>query len=129
MDCKLNIKLKSFTIDCLDPKELAEFYLKLLNWEIRFTDEEYTLIYPPDVKWGTFTSITFQKNPEFTKPVWPGVPDAQQQMAHLDLAVNDIEKAVQHAVSCGAKIANVQFSDDWTVMIDPEGHPFCLIKS
>lgn len=33
----------------------------------------------------------------------------QQQMAHLDFAVNDLEKAVQHAVRCGAAVAEEQF--------------------
>ena len=49
-------------------------------------------------------------------------------MAHLDFAVNDLEKAVEYAVRCGASIANEQFSDDWRVMVDPAGHPFCLCK-
>lgn len=41
----------------------------------------------------------------------------QQQMAHLDFAVNDLEKAVQHAVRCGAAVAEEQFSDAWRVML------------
>lgn len=49
-------------------------------------------------------------------------------MAHLDFAVNDVEKAVEYALTCGAKKSNLQFSTDWTVMFDPEGHPFCLCK-
>lgn len=55
-------------------------------------------------------------------------PQAQQQMAHLDFAVNDLKNAVQHALGCGAVIAGEQFSDDWTVMFDLEGHPFCLCQ-
>ena len=54
--------------------------------------------------------------------------DLQQQMAHLDFAVNDLEKAVQHAVRCGAAVAEEQFSDAWRVMLDPAGHPFCLCQ-
>ena len=49
-------------------------------------------------------------------------------MAHLDFAVNDLEKAVQHAVRCGAAVAEEQFSDAWRVMLDPAGHPFCLCQ-
>ena len=70
----------------------------------------------------------FQRNPEYEPPVWPEKPEAQQQMAHLDFAVNDLEKAVQYAVDCGATIADDQFSDGWRVMFDPAGHPFCLCQ-
>ncbi|EQG75396.1 hypothetical protein QKA_2322 [Clostridioides difficile DA00165] len=43
-------------------------------------------------------------------------------------AVNDLEEAVQYAIHCGATIAEEQFTDDWRVMIDPAGHPFCLCQ-
>ena len=58
--------------------------------------------------------------------MWPEEPEAQQQMSHIDIAVNDLEKAIGHAVQCGATIAEAQFSDNWKVMLDPAGHPFCL---
>ena len=58
--------------------------------------------------------------------MWPEKPEAQQQMAHLDFAVNNLEEAVQYAIQCGATMAEEQFSDSWRVMIDPSGHPFCL---
>ena len=82
--------------------------------------------YPPGTNQGAYPSILFQRNPEYQPPVWPEKPEAQQQMAHMDFAVNDLEKAVHHAVQCGARIAEEQFSDHWKVMLDPAGHPFCL---
>ncbi|MDR2571265.1 MAG: hypothetical protein LBD23_13400 [Oscillospiraceae bacterium] len=45
-------------------------------------------------------------------------------MVHIDFAVNDLENAISHAVSCGAKFAPEQISDSWMVMIDPAGHHF-----
>lgn len=126
MDNDLKIKMYSFTLDCKDSHELAKFYATLLNWEIGFNDEEYAWVYPPGTHHGSYPGIVFQRNPEYIPPVWPEEPEAQQQMAHLDFAVNDLDKAVQHAISCGAKIADDQFSDSWRVMFDPSGHPFCL---
>ncbi|HFL3852735.1 TPA: VOC family protein [Clostridioides difficile] len=58
----------------------------------------------------------------------PEKPESQQQMAHMDFAVNDLEEAVQYAIHCGATIAEEQFTDDWRVMIDPAGHHFCLCQ-
>jgi len=128
MDNQLKIKMYSFTLDCKDPDQLAKFYAGLLDWEIVYIDEDYVCIGAPTTQQGTYPGITFQRNPEYQPPVWPDAPEAQQQMAHLDFAVNDLEKAVQHAIDCGATIAGEQFSDNWTVMLDPAGHPFCLCQ-
>lgn len=126
MEHKLNIKMYSFTVDCICPHELAEFYAALLRWEIPFHDEEYAIAAPSGIPQGAYPGITFQRNPDYKPPVWPNEPEAQQQMAHLDFAVSDLEKAVGHAIQCGATLAGTQFSDAWKVMLDPAGHPFCL---
>lgn len=118
----------SFTVDCKEPYELAKFYAKLLNWEIPYHNEEYACIGAPGIEQGVYPGITFQRNTEYIPPVWPEKPEAQQQMAHLDFAVNDLKKAVQYAIQCGATIAEEQFSDGWRVMFDPAGHPFCLCQ-
>lgn len=128
MDNELKIKMYSFTLDCRVPRELAEFYAALLQWQIVYCDEEYACVAAPGTQQGAYPGITFQCNPGYEPPVWPEEQDAQQQMAHLDFAVNDTEKAVQHALGCGATIADAQFSDSWRVMLDPAGHPFCLCQ-
>lgn len=124
----LKIKMYSFTMDCNNPYELAKFYAELLKWDIAFHNEEWACVGAPGTGQGVYPGIIFQQNSEYTPPVWPEEPGAQQQMAHLDLAVNDLEKAVEYAINCGATIADKQFSDDWKVMIDPAGHPFCLCQ-
>lgn len=126
MSDELKIKMYSFTIDCKDPLELAKFYAGLLNWEVLNFDEDYAGVYEPGTSQGAYPCIIFQRNPNYIPPVWPEEPGAQQQMAHLDFAVNNLEKAVEYAVKCGATKADKQYSDGWTVMFDPAGHPFCL---
>lgn len=128
MSDELKIKLYAVTLDCENPYELAKFYADLLQWEIPFFDDEYACVGAPGMNQGAYPGITFQKNPEYKPPVWPLEPEAQQQMAHIDFAVNDLKKAVQYALHCGATIADEQFSDSWTVMFDPAGHPFCLCQ-
>lgn len=122
------IKMYAFTMDCIAPYELAKFYADLLQWEIPYHDEDYACIGAPGTAQGAYPGITFQRNPDYIPPVWPEQFGAQQQMAHLDFAVNDLEAAIQHALHCGAIIAKEQFSDDWKVMLDPAGHPFCLCQ-
>lgn len=128
MDDNLKIKMYAFTVNCTEPYELAKFYAALLRWEIPFHDENWACAAAPGTEQGGDPGIMFQRNPEYVPPIWPEEPHAQQQMAHLDFAVNDLEKAVEHAVRCGATIAEKQFSDDWRVMLDPSGHSFCLCR-
>lgn len=126
MNEELKIKLYSFTMDCTEPYESAKFYAELLHWEIAFHDENWACIGAAGAQQGAYPGILFQRNPGYCPPVWPDAPEAQQQMAHLDFAVNELEQSVQHALQCGATVADKQFSKDWTVMLDPAGHPFCL---
>lgn len=126
MDNELKIKMYSFTLDCREPYDLAKFYGALLKWESAQFDEDWAGAYPPGTQQGAYPGILFQRNSEYEPPVWPEKPEAQQQMAHLDFAVNDLEKAVQQALDCGATVADEQFSDHWRVLLDPAGHPFCL---
>ena len=128
MSDKLKIKMYAFTVDCKEPYELAKFYADLLKWEIVFNDDNYACVGAPGTEQGAYPGITFQKNTDYQPPVWPAEPDAQQTMVHLDFAVNDLEKSVQYAIDCGAIPASKQFSDGWRVMLDPEGHPFCLCQ-
>ncbi len=126
MEDSLKIKMSAFTLDCKDAHALAEFYTRLLHWEIPYFDQEYAVLSAPGTAQGAYPAITFQQNPDYLPPVWPDEPSKQQQMAHIDFAVNDLAQAVSYSIACGAKIASEQFSELWTVMLDPEGHPFCL---
>jgi predicted enzyme related to lactoylglutathione lyase len=47
-------------------------------------------------------------------------------MAHLEIAVDDLDAAVAHAVAAGASVAAFQPQNDVRVCLDPDGHPFCL---
>lgn len=128
MSEELKIKMYSTTIDCNDPQQLAKFYSTLLNWNIVFATEEWACVAPPGTKQGSYPCILFQHNPEYEPPVWPEKPGVQQQMAHLDFAVNDLKKAVEYAVQCGARVSEEQFAEEWKVLFDPAGHPFCLCE-
>jgi len=118
------IMFDKVVIDCRDPQSLSEFYIRLLGWVKGFDNGEFVII-------GSETGsidIGFQKNADYVPPVWPEKENEQQQMLHLDFAVDGAEYPywIQYAVSCGARKAEHQYSDQWTVLLDPEGHPFCI---
>lgn len=112
-------------LDSENADELSAFYEQLLGWT-RFPGEEYTVLANVEQK-GFPTWITFQQVDDYVPPVWPAGPGKQQQMEHLDFHVADVAQAVEQALACGATLSETQCEDGWRVMIDPAGHPFCLL--
>jgi len=106
-------------LDSPDGPALARFYAELLGWEL---GPEGRAIIPPD----GVAYISFQTSAEYVRPVWPPVEGRQQQMLHLDFEVDELEVAVAHAVELGATEAEFQPQKEVRVMLDPDGHPFCL---
>lgn len=122
------MKLGCVTLDSRNADELADFYQKLLGWTIRFTNTDEGLKFVGLVNETIGVTLLFQEDSDYVPPVWPIEPGQQQHMMHLDFHTNDLEKDVNHALACGAKLAQTQHSDKWRVMIDPAGHPFCIEK-
>lgn len=116
------LTLATVVLDCPDAHSLADFYLKLLGWDIVRTDHDFVLIEPP----GGGTRLSFQSEAGYRRPVWPEEEGEQQKMLHLDLRVEDLESAHAHAIAVGAEIAADQPGEDFRVFLDPAGHPFCL---
>lgn len=108
-------------LDCKDADLLANFYARLLALEKTISSGIWAGIHTPQ---GII--LAFQTVEEYVPPVWPWKEGEQQQMVHLDFKVDDLPKAVEHAIACGATVADTQYYDTSTVMIDPAGHPFCL---
>ena len=123
------MRLGSIVIDSNIADELADFYAKLLGWKIDggVVDGEKWLIVKSET--GEGTPLVFQTVEDYVKPQWPWADGVQQQMLHLDFYVSaaDYDKEVAHAIACGAQVAETPFNDNWKVMLDPAGHPFCII--
>jgi hypothetical protein len=50
------------------------------------------------------------------------------QQFHLDLGVEDLDAAEKLALGLGAVRPDHQPGGDrWRVLLDPAGHPFCLV--
>lgn len=114
--------LATVVLDCSDAHALANFYLRLLGWEIVRTDHDFVLIQPPDGG----TRLSFQSEEDYRPPIWPEREGEQQKMLHLDVRVEDLEEAEAHAVAAGATVAAHQPAEHFRVLLDPAGHPFCL---
>jgi catechol 2,3-dioxygenase-like lactoylglutathione lyase family enzyme len=114
--------LSTVVLDAPDARELAGFYRRLLGWEIKVDEGDWVLLRRPD----DGTSLSFQTEEFYVRPVWPGTAGEQLMMLHLDIEVDDLDEAGAHAVAQGAILAEFQPQDDVRVYLDPAGHPFCL---
>jgi catechol 2,3-dioxygenase-like lactoylglutathione lyase family enzyme len=118
------IHFTSVTLDSADFRALSDFYVKLLGGKIVQEFGGYGVaVGVPE----TNINLNFQDADGYSPPVWPEEPGKQQQMAHLDFFVDDLDDAVKRATELGATKAGQQFIPEIVVMLDPAGHPFCLI--
>lgn len=106
-----------------DPQKLGRFYQRLLGWTLH-ADEPNWVTLAPSKEAGY--NLAFQREELYERPVWPAEDGKPQMSIHLDLEVDDLDVAVAHAVEAGAELAAYQPQKDVRVMLDPDGHPFCL---
>ena len=121
-------------IDCPAPHELAEFYGAILGWLVEGgADDDFVVLSHPEggvtpERPDGRTSLAFQRIDDYVAPTWPA--GAHPQQFHLDLAVEDIDKAEPAVLALGARVADEQPSQtgSFKVYLDPVGHPFCLVR-
>jgi hypothetical protein len=113
----------ALTIDCPDPHVLADFYVALLGGRVtrRTADEA-------NVDAGGFL-LNFRAVSAYRPPTWPSsdVP----LHSHLDYVVDDPDAVAQEVLQLGGSFAPQQDPDNpnLLVLLDPAGHPFCLLRS
>ena len=116
--------LDTVTFDCADARRLAEFWAASLGWEVDEGEEEGDASIRPagttdDTPWQ---GLYFQKVPE---------GKVVKNRVHLDLRPFDSMAAeVERSVALGATVqgrVDVEGSF-WTVMLDPEGNEFCILR-
>lgn len=109
-------------LDAPDPQALARFYSALLGWPLHSDTATWATVKPAE----GVAYLGFHASPNYVPPVWPPVEGQQQMMLHLDVETDDLDAAVEHALALGARLADHQPQEQVRVMLDPEGHPFCL---
>jgi catechol 2,3-dioxygenase-like lactoylglutathione lyase family enzyme len=113
--------LRGVTLDCADPKALARFYQELTAMPIGFSMDEFVALT------GAGCDLGFQRVDEYRAPQWPG-QDVPQQF-HLDFRVEDLDAAEKWVLGLGAvKPDHQPGGERWRVLLDPAGHPFCLVS-
>jgi catechol 2,3-dioxygenase-like lactoylglutathione lyase family enzyme len=119
------MRLWGLVLDAPDAQHLAAFYERLLGWPREQNEPGWVKLRSPDGGPG----LSFQSEPAYQRPRWPTRPPDQQMMIHLDIRVDDLERAGEHALAAGAVLADFQPQQDVRVYLDPAGHPFCLFEN
>jgi catechol 2,3-dioxygenase-like lactoylglutathione lyase family enzyme len=104
------------TLDCADPRKLAEFWTKALGATVGHDSDEYVfLLYGKE---GA-PYLGLQRVPEAR---------AGKNRAHLDFGTEDRPAEVQRLVGLGASVLGEHSVPGliWTVLADPEGNEFCV---
>jgi catechol-2,3-dioxygenase len=124
-------QLANVVIETRDPRALARFYSELLGMPVSREDTDWVDIGEP-----SGTMLSFQLAPEHQPPRWPDPASSMQY--HLDIAVDDIERAEEQVLALGAARLPWGSAEEvaqglrpagesgFRVYADPVGHPFCL---
>ncbi len=114
------LALHHIVVDTHDLPRLAEFWARVLHWQILSVREREVVIGPAD-----------------TAPVglcFMPVSDAKRvkNRLHLDLTTGaeDRDAEIARILALGARPVDVGQTGDesWTVLADPEGNEFCVVR-
>jgi len=115
--------LNMVNLDSGNPRQLTEFYANALGWKIVMLEDDYGMLTSDNG-----VSIGFGRIDNYTRPEWPDPQGGKRY--HLDLNVDDLRSAEKELVALGAEIAEWQpNAERWTVMLDPQGQPFCIVPT
>jgi len=113
-------RVGDLVVDCHDAKLLADFWCAALGFEEYDADETGVAIRDPS---GTDRDLLFLIVPE-TKAV--------KNRIHLDLVPpTTMKEEVERLLAAGATEQRYveEGSSYWTIMEDPEGNEFCVLRS
>ncbi|WP_435587228.1 VOC family protein [Micromonospora aurantiaca (nom. illeg.)] len=108
---------ENLTVDARDPSRLASWWAEALGYQV-ITDK-------PD-------EVEIRRTPDTT----PGLvfvpvagPKEGKNRLHIDLRPADMEAEVERLVDMGARHVDIGQGDvEWTVLADPEGNEFCVLR-
>jgi catechol 2,3-dioxygenase-like lactoylglutathione lyase family enzyme len=124
------IECGGICIDCgVDQFEnMVAFYVATLGAEVVHHEERWASLCDP-----RHTFINIQAQDWYVPPVWPEHLPGQTKMMHFECGVSDMDAAVALVCRSGGTVAPCQPRDrdpsQLLVVLDPAGHPFCLLAS
>lgn len=109
----------TLTFDCHDPRVVAEFWAVALGYELEEVEDDEAAIRDPA---GRGWPLLFLVVPE---------GKAVKNRVHLDLSPpSTMREEVDRLTALGATTFRLVEENQsfWTVMLDPEGNEFCVLR-
>ncbi len=122
-------RFTEIVIDCHRPRELAEFWCAVLDYEIIDEQDHFIEI----AGWRpTAEAIREQVSPPTL--LFVPVPESKSVKNRLHIDVSPIDRGrdeeVERLLALGAKRVDIgQGEQSWVVLADPEGNEFCVLRS
>ena len=118
-------RLSEIVVDARDPETLAAWWAEVLGYRLLGRDEDGAVEIGPEAGFGgAAPTLVFAPVAEPS----PGKP-----RLHLDLNATDRDQdaELKRLLGLGATPADVGQSgaESWHVLADPEGNPFCLLRT
>jgi predicted enzyme related to lactoylglutathione lyase len=114
------VQLHHIVVDAHDLPLLARFWTQALGWQVLSEREREIVIGPDD---NAPVGMCFM-------PVTD--PKTVKNRVHLDLtsSAQDRDQEIERLLALGARRADIgqTGAESWTVLTDPEGNEFCVIR-
>ena len=116
----MSSRIAAIAIDAVRPRVVADFWCRVLGWQVVEEEDGVVSIAPPDGSWPWIDVI--------------GVPESKtvKNRLHLDLRADGVPTSdeLQRLLDLGARRVDVGQGPDvtWVVLSDPEGNEFCLLS-
>jgi predicted enzyme related to lactoylglutathione lyase len=114
------VRLHHIVVDAHDLPGLARFWTRALGWKV-LSERELEIVIGPD------------ENVPAGMCLMPAAdPKAVKNRLHLDLtsSAQDRDQEIERLLALGARRAGIgqTGAGSWTVLADPEGNEFCVIR-
>ncbi len=116
----MSSRIAVISIDAAQPRLVADFWCRVLGWQVVEEDGSVISIGPPDGSWPTIDVVA--------------VPERKtvKNRLHFDVRADGIATAdeLERLLGLGARRTDVGQGADatWVVLCDPEGNEFCLLS-
>ena len=112
--------IAAVVVDCAEPSQLAHFWSEAAGWTVHESDADFARLRHPQ---GVGPYLELDRRPHLP---------TDRHRAHIDLlppAGSRQAGEVERLQRLGARLADIGQGDvPWTVMTDPEGNAFCILR-
>lgn len=122
-------RFTEIVIDCHRPRELAEFWCAVLDYEIIDVQDHFI-----EISGWRPTAETIRERVSPPTLLFVRVPESKSLKNRLHIDVSPIDRGrdeeVERLLALGARHVDIgQGEQSWVVLADPEGNEFCVLRS